>query len=73
MVKHVLAKEHIPKLNELTELEVSELTITTVDETALSILKRQGSRGIETVRLQRKSIFDSLAVPILTLLTDKTL
>ena len=40
MVKHLLAKAHIAKLNELTELEVTELTSSTVDETALAILKR---------------------------------
>jgi hypothetical protein len=41
----------IAKLNELTESEVSELTYTTVDETALAISKRQGSREISIVRL----------------------
>jgi len=39
MGKHLLAKAHIAKLNELTESEVSELTSTTVDETASAILK----------------------------------
>jgi hypothetical protein len=58
MGKHLLAKAHIAKLNELTESEVTELTSTTVDETALAILKRQGSRGITIVSLQRKTIFD---------------
>jgi hypothetical protein len=58
MGKHLLAKAHLAKLNELTESEVTELTISTVDETALAILKRQGSRGITIVSLQRKSIFD---------------
>jgi hypothetical protein len=43
MGKHLLAKPHIAKLNELTESEVSELTKSMVDETALAILKRQGS------------------------------
>jgi hypothetical protein len=56
--KHLLAKAHIAKLNELTESEVTELTSSTVDETALTILRRQGSRGITTVHLQRKTIFD---------------
>ena len=56
--KHLLAKAHIAKLNELTESEVTELTSSTVYETALAILKRQGSRGITIVSLQRKSIFD---------------
>jgi hypothetical protein len=58
MGKHLLAKAHIAKLNELTESEVAELTSTTVDETALAILKRQGSRGITIVGLLRKFRFD---------------
>jgi hypothetical protein len=58
MGKHILAKAHIAKLNELTETEVTKLTSLTVDETALAILKRQGSRGITIVSLQRKTIFD---------------
>jgi hypothetical protein len=41
MGKHLLAKPHIAKLNELTESEVTELTSSTVDETALAILKTQ--------------------------------
>jgi hypothetical protein len=56
--KHFLAKAHIAKLNELTESEVTELTSLTVDETALAILKRQGSRGITIVSLQKKIILD---------------
>jgi len=56
--KHLLAKAHSAKWNELTESEVTELNSSTVDETALAILKRQGSRGITIVSLQRKSIFD---------------
>jgi len=56
--KHLLAKSHIAKSNKLTESEVTELTSSTVDETALAILKRQGSRGITIVSLQRKTIFD---------------
>src|SRR5882757_2039031 len=56
--KHLLAKAHIAKLNELTESEVAELTSSTINETALAILKRQGSRGITIVSLQRKTIFD---------------
>jgi len=39
MGKHLLAKEHIARLNELTESEVSELSSTTIDEAALAILK----------------------------------
>jgi len=54
MGKHLIAKVHIVKLNESTETEVTELTRTTVDETALAILKRQGSRGITKVSMQRK-------------------
>jgi len=40
MGKHWLAKAYTAKLNEVTESEVSELTSTTVDKTALAILKR---------------------------------
>ena len=58
MGKHLLAKAHIAKLNELTESEVTELTSTTVDETALAILKRQGSGGITIVSMQRKFKID---------------
>jgi len=58
MGKHLLAKVHIAKLNELTELEVTELTSSTVDEAVLAILKREGSRGITIVRLQEKLIGD---------------
>jgi len=58
MGKHLLAKAHIAKLYELTKSEVTELTSSTVDETALAILKRQGSHGITIVSLQRKTIFD---------------
>jgi hypothetical protein len=58
MGKHLLAKAHIAKLNELTESEVTELTSSTVDETAFAILKRLGSCGISIVSLQRKIIFD---------------
>ena len=56
--KYLLVKAHIAKLNELTESEVTELTSSTVDESALAILKRQGSRVITIVSLQRKSVFD---------------
>ena len=58
MGKHLLGKAHIAKLIEVTESEVTELTSSTVDETALAILKRQGSRGITIVSLQRKIRFD---------------
>jgi len=58
MGKHLLAKAHIAKLNELTESEVTELTSSTVDEAALAILKRQASRGITIVSSQEKFIGD---------------
>jgi hypothetical protein len=58
MGKHLLAKAHITKLNEFTEAEVTELTSSTVDEAALAILKRQGSRGITLVHSQVKLIGD---------------
>jgi len=63
MWKHLLAKAHIAKLNELTESEVTELTSSTVDETALAILKRQGSRGITIVSSLRQIIFNIQVVP----------
>jgi len=71
--KHLLAKAHITKWNELTESEVTELTSSTVDETALAILKRQGSRGITILSSQRKFIVDIDFKAILTVLPDKTL
>jgi len=58
MGKHLLAKAHIAELNELTESEVTELTSSTVDETALAILMRQGSRGITIVCVPRIMILD---------------
>jgi hypothetical protein len=56
--KHWLAKEHITKLKEFTVLEVTELTISTVDETALAILTRKGSSGIPIVSSQLKFKFN---------------
>jgi len=56
MGKHLLAKAHIAKWNELTESEATELTSSTVDETALAILKRHGCRGITIVCSQTKII-----------------
>jgi len=58
MGKHLLAEAHIAKLTKLTESEDTELTSSTVDETALAILKRQGSRWITIVSVLRKIIFD---------------
>jgi len=54
MGKHWLAKADIAKLNELTQLEGSESTTTMVDDRALAMLKRQGSRGNTIVSVQRK-------------------
>ena len=58
MGKHFLRKAHITKLNELTELEVTELTSSMVNETARAILKRQTSGGSTIVHWQRKFIFN---------------
>jgi hypothetical protein len=58
MGQQLLAKAHITKLNELAETEVTALTSSTVDETALAILKWQASQRITTVSLQRKIRFD---------------
>jgi len=57
MGTHLLAKAHIAKLNLFTESEVSELTSSTVDDTALAIVKRQQSWGIIIVCLQRSFLF----------------
>jgi len=59
MGKHLLAKAHNAKLNELTVSEVSELISTTIDKTALAILKRQGSHGITIASSQKEFIFHS--------------
>jgi hypothetical protein len=56
--KHLLATAHIAMSNALTKTEVTEFTSSTVDDTALAILKRPGSWGITIVRLQRKIRFD---------------
>ena len=58
MGKYWLAKVHIAKLNELTVSEVTELTSSTVNETALAILKRKGCRGILIISLQMKFKFN---------------
>jgi len=52
------AKAHIAKLNGLIESQVTQLTSSMVDETAVPILKGQGSRGITIVSLQRKIRFN---------------
>jgi len=59
MARHLQANAHIAKSNELTDSEVTELTSSTLDETALAILKRQGSWGITIVSSQRKLRFDN--------------
>jgi len=71
--KYLLAKAHIAKLNELTVSKLTKLTSSMVDETALAILKRQGSRGIRIVSSQRKIKLTIQASSILTELTDKML
>jgi len=58
MQNHLLAKAHIAKSNESTETEVTKLTNSIVDETALAILKGQGSREITIVSVQTKNNFD---------------
>jgi hypothetical protein len=72
MGKYLQARGHNAKLNKLTESEVFVLSSTTIDETALAILKRQGSRGIIIVKSQKKSIFDSFVLLLMTLLTSTT-
>jgi len=56
--KPLLPNAHIAKLNELTESEVTELTSSMDDETALAILKRQRSRRITIVSWQWEVILD---------------
>jgi hypothetical protein len=73
MGKHVQANAHIAESNQLTVSEVSELTSSTAAEIVLAILKRQGSRGIPIVSLQRITKFTIQVLSILTELTDKTL
>jgi hypothetical protein len=63
MGKHLLAKTHIAKLNELTESEVTELTSSMVDETASAILTRKASRGITIVCSLMQIIFNIQVVP----------
>jgi len=58
MGNHLLPKAHIAKLNILTESEDTQLTSSTVDETALAILNRQQSQRITMVSSQSKIRFD---------------
>jgi hypothetical protein len=69
----LLAKAHIAKLNEFTVSEVTTLTSSMVDESALAMLKQPGSRGIPIVSSQRKIKLTIQVSSILTELTDKTL
>jgi hypothetical protein len=58
MGRHLLAKPHIAKSTESTDLEVTELTSSMVDEGALGILTMPGSRGITIVSVQTQIILD---------------
>ena len=49
---------HIANVHKLTESEITELTSSTVNETALAILMREGSWEITIVSSQRKIRFD---------------
>jgi hypothetical protein len=57
MGQRLLAIVHITKLHELTVSKVTDLTSSTVDETASDILKRQGSQGIPIVSSETKFKF----------------
>jgi hypothetical protein len=56
---HLPVKAHSAKLNEEKESEISQLTCTTYAKIAQVILKRQESREITILCLQRKFLFDS--------------
>jgi hypothetical protein len=58
MGKPLLAKAHITKKNKFTMSEIIELTSSTVDEAVSAILIRQRSRGITTLSVPRKTIFE---------------
>ena len=58
MGKHLVATAHITKLNKQILSEVTALTSSKVNETALVILRRQGSRWITIIISQRKFILD---------------
>jgi len=66
MGKNLLAKAHITMRNKLTESKVTELTSSTVDETALAMLRRQGCLGIPIVSSQSKYKFNIEVSSILT-------
>jgi len=65
MGQRLLANVLIAKLTELIESEVSELTSTMVDGTALAILKKHGRRGITIVSSEMIFIFDTSIFSIL--------
>jgi len=71
--KYLPAKAHITKFKQLTESEVTELTSSMVDETALTILRRQGSRLITIVSSKRNFELDLHLSSILTELKDQML
>jgi hypothetical protein len=54
MVNDLLGKAHIATLNQLTESEVSELTSSTVNETAFAIPNKPSSYVISKISCQRK-------------------
>jgi hypothetical protein len=49
MGNYSVAKAHITQFKELIESEVTKLTHSMVDETALAVLMWEGSRGITIV------------------------
>jgi len=63
MGKPLVAKAHITNLNKLTKLNGTELTSSTVDETVLTIQKKQGSEGITIVCSYSQIIFDVQFIP----------
>jgi len=73
MGKHLLPKAHITKLNQLTVADVTELSSTTVDEAALAMIRKQGSRGIPIVSGQTKFEYNIVVRSIFTEVRDKTL
>jgi len=71
--KPLIPSAHIAKFNVLTVSEVTELTSSMVDETAVAILRGEGSWGISILSVQWNFILDSPVWSLLTQLTDKTL
>jgi len=58
MLKHLLTKALIAMVKEETDSELTKVTSSMVDETALAILKRQWGPGIAIVCSQRVCFFD---------------